>query len=104
MEFLFTNQIASIEAMIMFACVLIVGGIFAYDGFFYLQSVYRAFFPKRISVISGALPEVLPAIEIPMAPMTEPLEPLPEHTIVTEIGEVILDNPILYPSDTDAPS
>ena len=105
MEFLFTNQIASIEAMIILACVMIVWGIFAYDGFFYLQSVYRAFFPKRTPLTLESIPpSPASTIDMPVSPMTETLEPIPENTIVTEIGEVILDNPILYPSDTDAPS
>ena len=58
MEFLFTGQIASIEALIVFACILIVFGIFGYEGYLSLREYLGFLFPKR------GLPTITPSQSI----------------------------------------
>lgn len=97
MEFLFTNQVASIEALIVFACILLLAGIFGYDLYLYVRQVWLVFFPKRLPV-DVELPlsdtnSIAPVIGI------DAIEPIP---VISDVPEVILDNPVLYTEEWEA--
>lgn len=47
MEFLFTGQLASIEAILVLICVGVFIAIFSYDGYIFLNRFFRVIFPKR---------------------------------------------------------
>lgn len=99
MEFLFVNQIASIEAMIVFACMLIIVSIFGYDGFLYVRRVLLVLFPKRNSPLSEGLPrEIAPTVS-PFSETFKEKNPEESHQAFTTIDGVVLDNPILYPEN-----
>lgn len=99
MEFLFVNQIASIEAMIVFACMLIIVSIFGYDGFLYVRRVLLVLFPKRNSPLSEGLPrEIAPTVS-PFSETFKEKNPEESHQAFTTIDGVVLGNPILYPEN-----
>ncbi len=102
MEFLFVNQAASIEAMIVFACMLIIMWIFGYDGILYWMRVFSVLFPRRNSLsqekftqeTTSSLPQISPFMD-----SLDPKAPEEDLTQYTSIDGVILENPILYPED-----
>jgi len=47
MEFLFTAQWASMEALVVILCIGIILSIYAYDAFFFLKQCYVVLFPKK---------------------------------------------------------
>lgn len=103
MEFLFVNQAASIEAMIVFACMLIIVWIFWYDGVLYLRRVFSVLFPRRNKQTqessSQEIESPLPQIS-PFAESIEQKAPEEDLTQYTSIDGVILENPVLYPEDS----
>jgi hypothetical protein len=96
MEFLFTNQIASIEAIIFFACVAIIAAIFGYDFYLYLRQMWQAFFPRRVNLWAETVsPDLSAAIATPtVSEILANTPDTPQTPISTE--EIIVDNPILY--------
>ena len=105
MEFLFVNQIASIEAMIVFACMLIIAWVFWYDGFLYARQVFSVLFPKRSTPLSHSSVTEVP-LTIPwVSPFSELLKEKTSEesqSQFTTIDGVVLDNPVLYPEEWPA--
>ncbi len=96
MEFLFAGHIASIEALIVFACILIVFGIFSYDGYLFLREHFAPFLPKK-NPLSGEvsrwwdlLEEV--SLHTPLINIAEETqeEIIPTHTLETPSPETLL--------------
>ena len=75
MEFLFTNQGASIEAIMLFFCLGIIGLMFAYEGFLYVKRLYYVFHPRKAYTLENASSSTLQ--EKPLVPIALVLPDLP---------------------------
>ena len=82
MEFLFTNQVASVEAWMFFICIAIVGLILSVDLVAYIKRVYYVFHPRKAYVMenSSTAEAVSPALDA----SETPLSPIPETTEINE--------------------
>ena len=78
MEFLFTNQTASVEAIMFFFCIAIIASIFLYDALRYCKRLYFVFHPRKSNTRNNILDPVAispspipPELELPQVPGDE---------------------------------
>jgi hypothetical protein len=131
MEFLFTNQVASIEAIILFLCIGLIALMFAHDAYQFLKRIFYLFHPRKAYVMENSIPitetpEEIPTEtkmpeETPQIPEAEssleiaqteplPLEPTeasettPENSPETvEVVSPFLDEPLITTTETTTP-
>ncbi len=99
MEFLFTNQVASVEAWMFFICIAIVGLILSVDLVAYIKRVYYVFHPRKAYVMenSSTTEELSPALDTPETP----LSPISETTETNESWESLDGDPIWAHASVD---
>ncbi len=101
MEFLFTGQLASIEAILVLICVGVFIAIFSYDGYIFLNRFFRVIFPKRSIPNLREEKEVLAQYNEPKwesLPLSLPIKSAPMY-----IEEDIPKEVIVPPEVTEVP-
>lgn len=131
MEFLFTNQVASIEAIILFLCIGLIALMFAHDAYQFLKRIFYLFHPRKAYVMENSAPLAEVSEELPtetntpeeISHITESehsveiaqTEPLPLETTETpeaspenppetvEVVSPFLDEPLITTTETTTP-
>ena len=87
MEFLFTNQVASIEAIILFLCIGLIALMFAHDAYQFLKRIFYLFHPRKAYVMENSIPITETPEEIPTeTKMSEETTQIPEAESSLEIA------------------
>ncbi len=84
MEFLFTNQVASIEAIVLFLCLGLIALMFAHDAYQFLKKIFYLFHPRKAYVTENPIsPEE--SLAENLLPEEKRIEVYPDIEIQSEI-------------------